>query len=78
LVIAVCSDVRRRLKLIATAAFVIVLAATRADAHHEALFGPQSALALSGEKYFTRKSSRVGPGRLRSAFAKQRPSSVSA
>jgi hypothetical protein len=31
----------------------VLMAAARVDAHHEALFGPQSALALSGEKYFT-------------------------
>jgi hypothetical protein len=43
---------RRRFALTAAAALVI-LSAARVDAHHEALFGPQSALALSGEKYFT-------------------------
>ena len=30
-----------------------MLLASRAEAHHEALFGPQSALALSGQKYLT-------------------------
>jgi hypothetical protein len=45
-------DMRRCLTLSATVALVL-MAAARVDAHHEALFGPQSALALSGEKHFT-------------------------
>jgi hypothetical protein len=38
---------------LAAAATLVIMSAARANAHHEALFGPQSALALSGAKYFT-------------------------